>query len=178
MMQYKNNNIEDLRSFDQRGFTLIEIMVSLTIISVAILSLGGFSLSVVGNGQLDRERLTAVHLAEQVLEFWQHDVNDYAPLISTTCVLGSAAALPTYPVSTICTPSSGVSASFTINVATLIATAPLPSNPNANNSNAGAFAVRAMVGVATSTPVIKAATVSWSHKGKIRSVTLTGLARP
>ena len=172
---HRNMPMQGIR---QQGFTLIEIMVSLTIISVAVLSLGSFSLGVVSNGQVDRERLTAVHLAEQVLEFWQNDANDYAPSIASTCILTTVAALPAYPVSTACTPSSGVAANFTIVVDALTATAPLPTNPNANNSNTGAFAVRAMIGGGASSPIIKIATVSWSHKGKIRSVSLTGLARP
>jgi len=160
------------------GFTLIEILVSLTIISVAVLSLGGFSLAVVGNGQVDRERLTAVHLAEQVLEFWQNDANDYAPFVSSTCTLTTVLTVPAYPLATVCVPTSGVAASFTVTIATQIATAPLPTNPNANSSNAGAFAVRAMVGGVASSPIIKVATVSWSNKGKTRSVSLTGLAHP
>ncbi|MDQ6970570.1 MAG: type II secretion system protein [Mariprofundus sp.] len=161
-----------------QGFTLIEIMVALTIISVAILSLGSFSLGVVGNGQMDRERLTAIHLAEQVLEFWQNDANNYAPVIASSCTFTTATALPSYPLTSACTPSSGVSANFSVQMAILTATAPLPTNPNANNSNAGAFAVRNMIGGAASNPIIKVATVSWSHKGKTHSVSLTGLAKP
>jgi len=177
MMQKQDNSVHAQHPL-QRGFTLIEIMVSLTIISVAVLSLGGFSIGVIGSGQVDRERLTAVHLAEQVLEFWQNDVNNYAPVIAVNCTFTTTTTLPAYPVSTTCTSSSGVSASFTIKVAILTATAPLPSNPNANNSNPGAFSVRDMIGVTPSIPAIKVATVSWNHKGKVRSVALTGLATP
>jgi len=164
--------------YSQCGFTLIEVLVSLVIVSVAILSLGGFSLGVVSSGQLDRERLTAVHLAEQVLEFWQHDVNDFAPQISNACNLSANPSLPPYAVSIPCVPSSGTSISYTVNMDVVVATAPLPTNPNADGSNSGAFAVRAMLGGAGSSPIMKVVTVSWNHKGKSRSVYLTGLASP
>jgi len=167
-----------LKCRHQSGFTLVEVLVAMVIISVAVLSLGGFSLSVVGSGQVNRERLTAIHLAEQTIEFWQHDGNNYAPLVSSSCSFSSAAAAPTYPLSKICTPTSGVSISYTINMDEIRATAPLPTNPNGNNSNNGAFAVRDLLGSTAATPQLKAVMVSWSHKGTSRSVYLTTLVTP
>ncbi|MBL4774829.1 MAG: prepilin-type N-terminal cleavage/methylation domain-containing protein [Mariprofundus sp.] len=161
----------------QRGFTLVEVLVTLVIVSVAVLSLGGFSLSVVGSGQLDRERLTAIHLAEQTIEFWQQDPDQNAPQVSSGCNF-SAGGVPTYPFSTVCTPTSGMAISYTIHMDEIRATAPLPSNPNGNDSNNGALAVRAMLGAAASQPDLKAVMVTWSHKGKSHSVALTALVVP
>lgn len=159
-----------------RGFTLVEVLVTLVIVSVAVLSLGGFSLNIIGSGQVDRERLTAVHLAEQAIEYWQHDANDYAPKISSACVLSKGVAGTIFSAN--CTPTSGVSISYTINMDKLTATAPLPTKPNGNGTNKGLFAVRNMIGSAAAKPMIKAVMVTWSHKGKSRSVYLTSMATP
>ena len=154
------------------GFTMIEILVSLTIVSIAVLALGGFGISSMSNGQISRERLTAVHLAEQVLEHWQHDANDRAPLIDTgTCVLTDATSAPAYPVTTTCTPSTGVGISYTLVVYQAQATGPLPSNLSAYQS------LPQPTGY-LNTPMTRLVTVSWSHKGVTRSIFLTHIAKP
>ena len=164
----------------ERGFTLIEILVALVIVSVGVLALGGFGISVMGSGQVSRERLTAVHLAEQVLEFWQNDANDRPPDITVgTCGLTVLGADPAYPVTIACTPDAGIGISYTISVNRSVAQAPLPSAPNNSfvaipNNNAGS-SVRNMVG--TITPWSKVETVTWSNKGNSRSVFLTHMTK-
>jgi prepilin-type N-terminal cleavage/methylation domain-containing protein len=150
------------------GFTLIEILIALVISSVIILSLGGFAVSIIDSGQLSRERLSAVHLAEQVLEFWQRDTNDYLPTITSDCTLTTASSAPSYPSSTTCTPVTGVSIAYTVVASETQASGPLPSNLSAFQTfTSSGFTV---------TPMTKVVTVSWTHKGTSRSVFLTHLS--
>jgi len=152
-----------------RGFTLIEILVTLVIVSVAVLSLGHFTVSMLGIGQTSRERLAAVHMAEQVLEFWQHDANDYAPTISTTdCSLSASASAPAYNVSVTCTPASGPSSSFTVVNNQVQATGPIVSDLSAFQN----FTKQGY----NNTPQTKVVTVSWTYRGKVHSVHLTHLS--
>jgi len=152
---------------NQQGFTLIETLVTLVIVSVAVLSLGGFTLSMVGSGQVSRDRLTAVHLAEQILEYWQHDAGDNVPTIAAAgCSLSAATAAPTYPVTVTCTASSG--GTFTITSTETQATGPLP----ANLSTFKAFTKQGY----TNTPYTKGVSISWTHQGKTHSVYLTHLS--
>jgi len=188
---------------NKQGFTLIEILVTLVIVSVAVLSLGGFTLSMVASGQVSRERLTAVHIAEQVLEFWQHDPADRPPSIATaTCELSQRAANPTsYPVIVNCAPNVGAGNSYKIKMSATPAQAPLPTDPNLNaylnwptknpngtnqkilnnpsSPNQGSFGIRPMINYSLTgspSPMVKAVTISWSHKGKTHSVYLTHLS--
>ena len=152
----------------QAGFTLIEILIALIISSVVILSLGAFSISIMDSGQLSRERLSAVHLAEQVLEFWQRDANDYLPSIASDCTLSTAGSAPSYPATATCTPATGVSLSYTVVASQTQASGPLPSNLSTFQSfSSSGFTV---------TPVTKVVTVTWSHKGTSRSIFLTHLS--
>jgi len=153
----------------QAGFTLIEILVTLVIVSVAVLSLGNFTISMVGSGQVSRERLTAVHLAEQVLEYWQHDSNDYAPVIAAAdCSLSAAAAAPA-SVSVTCTPSTGIGAAYTIVSNQVQAAGPLPASQST-------FQVFTKQGY-NNTPQTKVVTVSWTHKSKTHSIYLTHMSQ-
>ena len=151
------------------GFSLIEILIALVIVSVAILSLGSFAISIVDSGQQSRERLSAVHLAEQVLEFWQRDPNDYFPSIASDCVLTTGSSIPSPSVSATCTPTSGVSIAYTIVASNTQASGPLPSDLNTFQSFTSAGL--------TVTPMTKVVTVSWLHKGgTTHSVYLTHLS--
>jgi len=164
------------------GFTLIEILVALVIVSVGVLALGSFGISSLNSGQVSRERLTAVHLAEQVLEFWQNDANDQPPVIATgTCLLskrtGGAVLTVPYNVTVACTPDAGIGISYSVAVKSVVATAPLPTNPvnSFSTNNDGAAAIRDMVG--TIVPVNKVVTVTWTNKGKSRSIFLTHISQ-
>lgn len=152
----------------EAGFTLVEILIALVISSVVILSLGAFGISIMDSGQLSRERLSAVHLAEQVIEFWQRDANDYLPNIASDCALTTASSAPSYPATATCTPATGVSTAYTVVASQTQATGPLASNLAAfQNFTSSGFTV---------TPVTKVVTVTWSHKGTSRTVFLTHLS--
>lgn len=152
----------------QAGFTLIEILIALVITSVIILSLGAFAVSIMDNGQISRERLSAVHLAEQVLEFWQRDANDYLPTIAADCTLTTAASAAGNPATATCTPATGVSLSYTVVAGQAPASGPLPTDLSSFQS----FTSSGL----TVTPVTKVVAVSWMHKGESRSVFLTHLS--
>jgi len=157
-------------SHTMAGFTLIEILVTLIIVSVAVLSLGNFTISMVGSGQVSRERLTAVHLAEQVLEYWQHDSSDYAPLIATAdCSLSASTSVPAYPVSVTCSPASGIGSTYTIVTNQIQAAGPLPSS----QSTLQTFTKQGY----NNTPQTKVVTVSWTHKNKTHSIYLTHMSQ-
>ena len=156
----------------QRGFTLIEILIVLMLTAIALLALGTFSLSVMDSGTESRERLTAVHLAEQVIEEWQHSSNDYLPSIASDCTMAAGTSAPSYPVTATCTPAVGVKVSFTVIASVAAANAPLP-------DGAGNIAFSPLVGTTSfpNTPVVKLVTVNWSHKGQSESIYLTHLTR-
>jgi len=163
-------------SHQSSGFTLIEIMVTLVLTSVALLALGKFSLSVMDSESASIERLTAVHLAEQVIEEWQNDSNDYFPKIAANCTISTGTAAMTAgqlpPPPTTCTTTSGVIKTFTITAKVAPVTAPLP-------DGAGGVAFGAMASTVTypNTPVVKLVTVAWNHKGVQKSIYLTHLTR-
>ena len=52
------------------GFTLIEGMISLIIISIGLLALGSFTVSVLRADANARARTLATHIAEQMIEEW------------------------------------------------------------------------------------------------------------
>jgi len=154
----------------EQGFTLIEILIALVVVSVGVLALADFTVSVMGSGQTSRERLTAVHLAEQVLEHWQHDANDYAPVITTsTCALSNAGSAPAYPVTTVCTSSTGAGASFTVIVNETQANGPLP----VSLSTLTAFTQQGYANV----PKTKVVSVSWTRRGASHQIYLTHLSQ-
>jgi prepilin-type N-terminal cleavage/methylation domain-containing protein len=154
-------------SLSSGGFTLIEILVALVIVSVALLSLGSFAISIIDNGQQSRERLSAVHLAGQVLEFWQQDTDDYMPAIASDCVLTTGTSVTPPSPDPTCTPASGVSIAYTVAASVAKASGP-------RWQNLSTFLPFDSAGLPL-TPMIKLVTVSWQHKGAPHSVYLTHL---
>jgi len=148
----------------QRGFSLIEIMVTLVILAFGLLSLGMFNIAVVDDGEVARERTAAVHLAEQIMEQWQHSSTDSLP--SLPCK-GSTVTLSPGTTST-CTPVQGVAIPFSITPAVMSAKAPLP-------NGGGNISMKNLTG--TPTPVEKLLTVNWLHKGINHSIYLTHITR-
>jgi len=153
----------------QQGFTLIEIMIVLLVTAVALLALATLSLSVMDSGTESRERLNAVHLAEQVIEEWQYDSNDYYPVIASDCTMTTGTAVLSAASTSTCTPATGMNVSFTIVANVANADAPLPSDlANFQAMSAMTFGT---------TPMVKLVTVSWGHKGETKSIFLTHLTR-
>lgn len=143
------------------GFTIIEVLVALVIVSVAVLSLGSFTVSTMSTGQVSRERLSAVHLAEQILEYWQHDAQDFAPSISSSCALTpGTTALPGANV--VCSPPGSIA--YTIALSRSQLTGPLPGFSTFQNFTQYGYSYA---------PYTKLVTVTWSHSGRSRSIYLT-----
>jgi len=167
-----------LKDSSGQGFTLIETLVTLLILVVGILALETFYISVVDRQQTARERLIAVHLAEEVIEFWQQDASDRVPNMDASCFLTVRTAAAPYPVSVTCTPPA-LPIAYTIWSNTTQAQAPLPTNPNQGGTplvapNPGNFTIRNMQPVIVNTPathnsvtpMLKVVRISWFHKGK------------
>ncbi len=154
-----------------RGFTLIEIMVTLVVISVGLLALAAFTLAATDNGELSRERLNAVHLAERVIEDWLKDAGDQP--VPIACATGNVT--PVIGAQVTCTPTSGVAIPYTITLQVSQATAPLPPGTPGNPGSSIAFGPLTWQGTATpNNPVnVKVVQVSWVHKGQTHSVFLT-----
>lgn len=55
---------------EAKGFTLIETLVALLIISISLLALGAFTIAVLSSDNVAVQRSIAVHLAEKKLEQW------------------------------------------------------------------------------------------------------------
>jgi len=179
----------------EQGFTLIETMVTLVILAVGLLALGTFYISMIDRQQVAQERMIAVHLAEQVMEFWQHDANDYVPSIDPLdCGLSAGTSQspnppPGPPPGFPCTYASLV-VTYTILPSISQARAPLPTNPNNGGDplvspNPGTFPIRNMQAVVVDTPtphksvtpMLKVVKVSWTHKGKDQNpIVLTHIA--
>ncbi|WP_100266565.1 type IV pilus modification PilV family protein [Mariprofundus ferrinatatus] len=152
------------------GFTLIEILIALVVVSIGVMALGSFGITTMSSGQTSRERLTAVHLAEQVLEFWQQDANDRVPSIASDCAMTTMGSVPTYPTSNTCTPATGVGIEYTITTNKTTATGPLASNLSSmqNFIQPTGYA---------NVPQTKLVTVTWARRGQTRSVYLTHLTK-
>lgn len=171
-----------------RGFTLIEVMVTLVILAVGMLALETLYISVIDSQHVAQERLVAVNLAEQVLEDWQYNAKDYVPKISSTCILSTRTSKPAYPLSVSCTPST-LAVKYAIQASTSPAEAPLPTSPNDGSfplvsPNPGSFSIRAMkpvrtpAGASSVTPMLKVVKVSWTHKGRPeKPIVLTHISR-
>ncbi len=153
-----------------RGFTLIEAMLTMVIASVAILALQSFYTSILQSEALAESRITAVHLAEQIIESWQQ-ANTAAPP-PVQCVNGLVNLQLNLPTPCI-VPGSNDTA-FTITATINPAKAPMP--------QAGGVAWANLPGVTdpygvVTNPDIRVVTIEWQHRGEIKRVMLTHLAR-
>jgi len=172
----------------ESGFTLVEILVALVIVSIGVLALGSFGVASMSSGQTSRERLTAVHLAEQVIEEWQSTDalptlnTDYCQTATAWSASTSTSAAPCPTTDTIttstatCAPQSGAKISYAITaIESRVCGAP------AAGGNAMAFfgTTSAMGATITNAnpPKTKVVTVSWTRREVTRSVYLTHLSR-
>jgi len=145
----------------EAGFTIIEGMIAMVVISIGLLALGSFTLSVLSADSLARERIVATHIAEQMLEEWAA-TNDLAsfgttpPSVPTTSGTTNSTTVGYTP--------STVNVQYTLTVSVARMVAPLPD---------GLGGVSDGVLTGTPTPVEKKVAVSWTHKGNPYTVYLT-----
>jgi len=144
----------------KQGFTLVEILVTLVIVSVGMLALGSFYTSMISQESIAQERITAVHMAEQLMEDWSASNTPPTP----TCKVNGAT--PTLIVNTgtqntktpNCVASVGVPIAYTILLREKAAKAPLPvSHPNTPPNIVQTIA---NASAAASTPAAKVAAIA------------------
>lgn len=170
------------------GFTLMEIMVTLVVTSIGVLAIGGFGISSMSSGQVSRDRLTAVHLAEQIIEAWQ--TTDALPTLTTdycqtaaawtTSQVASSAPCPTTDVVTTstatCVSLSGEKIPYSISAQESRVCGP-PAGGGTAYAFFGTASAMGSVIANAAPPKTKVVTVSWTRKGVDRSVYLTHLSR-
>jgi prepilin-type N-terminal cleavage/methylation domain-containing protein len=168
----------------QRGFTLIETMVTLLIVSVGMLALGAFYMALIGSESDAQKRLAAVHMAEQLIEDWQKNDNPPTPvcnLLTAGNPLAGQLVIGT-PIS--CKTTAGPDFIFDVLINEQSAQAPVPSNhpnnPNASGPNNTVMGVLLTNPTnAASTPVkVRSVKISWKHKGQSKFVILTSIRKP
>ncbi|PIV29030.1 MAG: hypothetical protein COS35_14170, partial [Zetaproteobacteria bacterium CG02_land_8_20_14_3_00_50_9] len=165
------------------GFTLTEVLVTLTVISIGMLALGSFYVSSISQEGIAQERLAAVHMAEQLIEDWQQTNNPPTP----ECTLAPKGKAPGQLVvgKTLasCTPNIGVPVLFDIFINEVDAKGPIPpehaNNPNASGPGAsilGPF-LEDPTNPSSASVKLRSVKVSWMHKNELRSVLLTHITR-
>ncbi len=142
----------------EQGFTFIETLIALFVLSVGLLALGGLSLNLIQQDQLSRERTMATHLAEQLMEEW----------VATDNLLthGFTAA-----------PAVGTSLSQTVNLSS-VSTAYTVTATAAAMTGAGPVTGAAAISyTGTPTPMMRTMTVAWLHAGRSYQVLLTHVTK-
>jgi len=139
------------------GFTLIEAMIALIIISIGLLALGSFTVSVMRADANARARTLATHIAEQMIEEWSAS--------GTLTAYGSLAVPAAGGTETATYTSSDINVTYTLTAEASSMIGPIP-------DGAGAVADQALTGTPTP-PVEKKVTVAWSNGGNTYSVFLT-----
>ncbi len=163
----------------EQGFSLIEVMVTLLVVSVGMLALGSFYVSSMQSERVSQERVAAVHLAEQILEDWQNTNSNPTPDCQIAGV--AAGALVVGAEISSCVMNNGIRTPFNILINEFPAKAPVPKG---HPSHSGATTAPEM-GVllqdpanAASSPVnVRTVRVSWTVTGKTRKVLLTHITR-
>ena len=166
-----------------KGFSLIEMMVTLMIVSIGMLALGSFYASGIRAEGSSLRRLAAVHMAEQVLEEWQN--NNVLPTPNCQLVGGGAAGqLALGAPGITCIPNSGVSSPFNIVIQEVNAQAPIP---NGHKLYAGPAGGAPMMGSLLTLPTnnasprvkVRAVKVRWQEDGKLtwKQILLTHITR-
>jgi len=123
----------------QKGFSLIEVLVTMLITSVGTLALGNFYLTSMESERVSQERVAAVHMAEQIIEVWQNTNINPTP----DCEVAGAAAgvLVIGTELSSCVMNNGVSTPFNILINESPVKAPIPNGHQLHsNYNLGAGA--------------------------------------
>jgi len=164
-----------------RGFTLVEILITLLIVSVGMLALGSFFASSIKQESLAQERIAAVHMAEQIIEDWQR--TNTLPTPDCTVAGVAATALVVGTAINGCVANSGVPVSFSIVINETAATAPLPSahpnGPAAAGVLLSGINPNAPFNVIAGSPsvMVRIVSVSWQQGGNPYNVFLTHIRR-
>ncbi|MDX8380887.1 MAG: type II secretion system protein [Ghiorsea sp.] len=165
---------------ENEGFSLIEMMVTMLIVSVGMLALGSFYFSSMSAERVAQERVASVHLAEQIIENWQKDNINPIPDCQVAGV-AAVALVPNAPIVTGCVPNNGIPVPFDILITELDASAPIPNTHLLHPTGAGAPVMGNLLIVPTNAASahvkIRTVKVAWTVKGKARDVMLTHITR-
>ena len=169
-----------MKPINNRGFSLIEVMVTLVIVSVGMLALGSFYVTSVTTEGASQQRLAAIHMAEKIIEDWQN--TNIAP--TPDCKVGGVAAgtLALGTATTSCVPNDGIPVFFNILIEETDAKAPIPNGHLLSTAGAGGAP---MLGSLLTDPTdnssnhvkVRKVRVSWTVKGQTRKVLLTHITR-
>jgi len=162
------------------GFSLIEMMVTMLIVSVGMLALGSFYFSSISAERVAQERVAAVHLAEQIIENWQKDNSNPIPDCQVAGV-AAVALVPNAPILAGCVPNNGIPVPLDISITELDASAPIPNAHLLHPTGAGAPVMGNLLTVPTNAASahvkIRTVKVAWAVQGKARDVMLTHITR-
>jgi len=164
-----------------RGFSLIEAMVTMLIVSVGMLALGSFYMSSIRSEGVSQQRLAAVHLAEQIIEEWQHN-NDTLPTPNCQVAGVAAGQLVLNTATASCVPNDGVPVPFDILIDETDAEAPIPNgNPRyiTDGGTAGGPPIMGKLLRDTGAKVkVRKVKVSWTNAaGQVKHILLTHITR-
>ncbi len=169
-----------MRRTGYQGFSLIEMLVTLLIVSVGMLALGSFFISSIRSESASQQRLAAVHLAEQIIEDWQNTNTVPTP----DCKVGgvAAGALTLGTPTTSCVPNDGIPVPFDILIEEADAKAPIPNGHLLYTGSSGGPPVmgsllRDPTNAGSSHVKVRKVTVSWLDKGQTKQVLLTHITK-
>ncbi len=170
----------------ERGFSLIEGLVTMLIVTVGMLALGSFYLAAIKSESRAQERVAATHFAEQILENWQvmTTTGNFTPAVTPDCQIAGVAAGPLAIGVTLqdCIPNAGFPIPFDILIQESNVVAPIP-NSHLLHSNPGVGAPE-MNNLLTDPTVsgsprvkVRVVRVSWTESNVVRDVVLTHITR-
>jgi len=177
----------------RQGFTLVEILVTLVIVSVGMLALGAFYTSMISQESIAQERISAVHMAEQLIEDWEANDSLATPTTPTPdCLVAGAAVTLVVGTATqncVAPITKGIPIAYTILLNETAAQAPLPvthpNNPSVVVADASGLGMYPMLTLSDANQniiggspqvMVRSVQVSWTH-GKQLSVHLTHITR-
>lgn len=165
-------------SIEGKGFSLIEMMVTMLIVTIGMLALGSFYIASVNSETMAQERLAAVHLAEQVLEDWQKSGGMPTP----DCKIAGAnpGALVIGTVKADCVPNDGAPVPFDIVLTVADAKAPIPNGHPSHTTAGGAPEMGDLLtdlANINANVKIRNVKISWEHGGQVKNVSLTHITR-
>ncbi len=162
-----------------KGFSLIEVMVTMLLVTVGMLALGSFYLAAIQSEGRAQERVAAVHFAEQILEDWQ--VNNAAPTPDCKVAGSAAGALAIGTATTSCIPNSGLPIPFDILINESDAKAPIPNGHLLHSPGVGAPEMGKMLTnpavVGSAKVKIRSVKVSWTVGSTTRDIVLTHVTK-
>jgi len=162
-----------------KGFSLIEMMITMVIASIGMLALGSFYLASIESERVSQERVAAVHFAEQIIEDWQKGNISPTP----DCQIAGAAAgqLTIGTTMANCAPNNGIHVPIDILIFERDANAPIANGHLLHSTGAGAPEMGSLLTIPTNGASahvkIRTVKVSWTVKGRTRDVMLTHITR-